>query len=79
VEEEHDDTDWGDPEPTPPVAPVEPTTTTLADELDPTSSTTWGPLEPDPTEAGGVEATAEGEATSSRTAPWHVQHDHHPQ
>jgi hypothetical protein len=50
VEEEHDDADWGDPEPTPPAAPVEPASTTLADGLDPTSSTTWCPIEPIPTE-----------------------------
>jgi hypothetical protein len=40
VEEEHDDADWGDPEPTPLAAPVEPASTTSADGPDPTSSTT---------------------------------------
>jgi hypothetical protein len=69
VEEEHDDADWGDPELTPPTAPVKPASTTLADGLDPTPSTTWGPLEPAPAETGGVEANVEGEATSSRMAP----------
>jgi hypothetical protein len=69
VEEEHDDADWGDPEPTPPAAPVEPASTTSADGPDPTSSTTWGLLEPAPAENGGVEAAVEGEATSSREAP----------
>jgi hypothetical protein len=60
VEEEHDDADWGDLEPTPPAAPVEPASSTSADGPDPTSSTTWGPLELAPAETGGVEAAVEG-------------------
>jgi hypothetical protein len=67
VEEEHDDAYWVALEPTPPAAPVEPTTT--ADGPDPTPSTTWGSLEPALAETGGVEAAVEGEATSSREAP----------
>jgi hypothetical protein len=69
VEEEHDDADWVDLEPTPPTTPVEPASTTMADGLDPTPSTTWGPLEPAPTETRGVEVAVEGEASSSREAP----------
>jgi hypothetical protein len=40
VEEEHNEADWGDPEPTPLVAPVEPASTTPTDGPDPSSSTT---------------------------------------
>ena len=45
VEEEQDDADWGDPEPTPPAAPVDPATSTSAHGPDPTTSSTWGPFE----------------------------------
>jgi len=73
VEEEQEDADWGDPKPTPPTAPLEPTTSTLAHSLDPYSSTTWGPFKqpPEPAPAAPEEAPAavEGEATSSREAP----------
>jgi hypothetical protein len=79
VEEDHDNADWGDPEPTPLATLVEPASTTLADRPDPTSSTTWGPLEPVLAKTGGVEAAVDGEATYSRTAPHHVQRDHPPQ
>jgi hypothetical protein len=77
--EEHDDTDWVALELTPPAAPFEPASTTMANGPDPTPSTTWGPLEPAPTKNGGVEARVEGEATSSREAPQHIQHRHPPQ
>jgi hypothetical protein len=53
LEEEQDDVDWGDLEPSPPAAPVEPTYTTLVDRPDITSSTSWGPLELEPAEFGG--------------------------
>jgi hypothetical protein len=79
VEEEHDDADWGALESTLPAAPVEPASTTTADGPDPTSSTTWGPLDLAPTETGGVEAAIEGEATSLREAPQHIQRCHPPQ
>jgi hypothetical protein len=59
--------------------PVEPASTTTADRPDPTPSTTWGLLEPAPTETRGVESAVEGEATSSREAPQHIQHCHPPQ
>jgi hypothetical protein len=72
AEEEHDDADWVALEPTPPAAPVEPASTTMADGPDPTPSTTWGQLELAPAETGGVEAVVEGEATSSREAPQHI-------
>jgi hypothetical protein len=52
VEEQHDDVDWVAPEPTPPAAPVELASTTTTDGPDPTSSTTWGSLEPGPVETG---------------------------
>ena len=48
VEEEEEDADWGDPEPIPPAAPLEPTTSTLAHSPNPSSSTTWGPFEQPP-------------------------------
>jgi hypothetical protein len=51
----------------------------MADEPDPTPSTTWGSHEPAPSGTGGVEATVEGEATSSREAPQHIQRHHPPQ
>jgi hypothetical protein len=79
VEEEHYDTDWGAPKSTPSAALVQPASTTTTDGPDPTSSTTWGPLELAPAEIGGVEATIEGEATSSREAPQHIQRRHPPQ
>jgi hypothetical protein len=78
VEEEHDNIDWGDLEPTPPTAPVESASTTLADGPDPTSSTIWGLVELAPAETGGLDATDEGEATSSRMNPRYVQRDHPP-
>jgi hypothetical protein len=73
LEEEHDDADWVALEPTPLAALVEPTSTTTADGPDPTPSTTWGPLKLAPAETGGVEAAVEGDATSSREAPQHIQ------
>jgi hypothetical protein len=45
VEEDEEGADWGDLEPTPPAAPVEPATTTLAHGPDPSSFMTWGPHE----------------------------------
>jgi hypothetical protein len=48
VEEDEEGADWGDLEPTPPAAPVEPATTTLAHGPDPSSFMTWGPHEPPP-------------------------------
>ena len=38
VEEEQEDADWGDPEPTPSAAPLEPTTSTSAHDPNPSSS-----------------------------------------
>ncbi|CAD6225567.1 unnamed protein product [Miscanthus lutarioriparius] len=73
VEEEQEDANWGDPELTPPTAPLEPTMSTLAHSPDSSSSTTLGPLEqpPQPTLATPKEAlvVVEGEATSLREAP----------
>jgi hypothetical protein len=63
MEEEHD-VDWGDPEPTPLVSPIEPASTTSADILDPASSITWGLVEPEPIEPGGGQATVEGETNT---------------
>ena len=83
VEEEHEEADWSDPEPTPPATPLEPTMSTLAHGPDLSSSTTWGPCEqpPQPVSAAPEEALAavEGEATSSREAPRHIQRRHPPQ
>ena len=83
VEEEQEDADWGDPKPTPPAAPLEPVTSTLAHGFDPSSSTTWGPCEqppqPTPTTPEEAPAAVEGEATSSMGTPWHIQRRHPPQ
>jgi hypothetical protein len=79
VEEEHAATVWVALNTTPPTAPVKPTSTTTANGHDPTPSTTWGPLKPAPAETGRVEAAIEGEATSLREAPQHIQRHHPPQ
>jgi hypothetical protein len=79
VEEEHNDVDWVALKPTPLATLVEPASTTTVDGPDPTPSTTWGLLEPAAAETRGVEAAVEGEATSSREAPQHIQHRHPPQ
>jgi hypothetical protein len=79
VEEEHYDADWGCSRVDSVGCPVQLASTTMTDGPDPTSSTTWGPLEPAPAETGGVEATVEGESTSSREAPQHIQRRHPPQ
>jgi hypothetical protein len=80
---EEEDVDWGDPEPTPPAAPLEYVMTTSAHGPDLSSSTTWGPFEqpPQPTTAAPQEApaTIEGEMTSSMGAPRHIQRRHPPQ
>jgi hypothetical protein len=46
--EEQENADWGDPEPTPSVAPLEPMMSTSTHGPDPSSSTTWGPCEQSP-------------------------------
>ena len=83
VEEDEEGVDWGDLEPTPPTAPLELASTTSAHGPYPSSSMTWGPheLPPQPTPAEPEEAPAavEGEATSSREAPRHIQRRHPPQ
>ena len=83
LEEEQEDADWGDPKPTPSATPLEPMTSTLAHDLDPSSSTNWGPHEqlPQPVSAASKEAPAaiDGEATSSKGAPQHIQRRHQPQ
>jgi hypothetical protein len=76
VVEEHDTADWGDLEPTPPTALVEPTSTTSADGPDITSSMTWGLIKPEPAEPRGDQAAIDGEDTSSREAPQHIQCRH---
>jgi hypothetical protein len=45
---------------------------TLDDGPNMTYSTTWGSLEPEGDEFGGVEAVVEGQATSLRDASCHV-------
>jgi hypothetical protein len=76
VEENEEDTDWGDAELTSSTAPVESAMTTSAHGLDRSSSTTWGPHEPppQPTLAAPEVALAaiEGAMTSSREAPHHI-------
>jgi hypothetical protein len=79
VGEEHDNIDWDDPEPTPSADPVEPTSTTSVDGPDITSSTTWGLVEPKPAEPGGSHAIVDGEATSLKEAPQHIQCRYPPQ
>ena len=75
--EEQEGPNWGDPELTPPSAPIEPASTTSAHGPDPSTSTTWGPYEqlPQPALAAPEEAPVaiEGEVTSAREAPWHIQ------
>ena len=65
--EEQDDADWGDPEPTPLAAPVDPATSTSAHGPDPTTSSTWGPFEQLPQSVPvaheGGPAAVDGEAT----------------
>jgi hypothetical protein len=83
VEENEEDTDWGDAEPTSSAVLAESATTTLAHRPDPSSSTTWGPYEPPPhptlAAPEEVPAVVEGEATSLREAPRHIQRRHLPQ
>jgi hypothetical protein len=83
VEENEKDADWGDVKPISSATPIESTTTTSAHGPDPSSSTTWGPCElpPQLAPAAPKEAPAvvEGEVTSSREAPRHIQCCHPPQ
>jgi hypothetical protein len=83
MEGEQEDADWGDTELTPLVALLKPVTSTSTHDPDPSSSTTWGPCEkpPQPVPAAPEKAPAavEGEATSSREAPRHIQRHHPPQ
>jgi hypothetical protein len=78
VEEEHDTTDWGNLEPTPPTTTTEPTSTTSTYGPGITSSTTWGIVELEPVEPRGGQAAIEAEANSLREAPQHIQHRHPP-
>jgi hypothetical protein len=72
VYENEEDADWGDAKPTS-------STTTSAHGPDPSSFTTWGPHKPPPQPAPAAPeeapAAVEGEATSSREAPLHIQRD----
>jgi hypothetical protein len=83
VEENEEDADWGDAEPTSSAALVKSMTTTSAHGLNPSSSTTWGlhdpPPQPTPAAPKEAPAAVEGESTSSREAPRHIQHRHPPQ
>ena len=54
VEEEQKNVNRGDPKPTPPAAPLDPATSTLAHGPDPSSSTTWGPFEQAPRSASAA-------------------------
>jgi hypothetical protein len=76
VEEDHDNTDCCDSESSPLAPLVEHASTTLDDGPNISTSTTWGPLEPEGAAPRGVQAAIEGEATYSREASRHVQHDH---
>ena len=75
---EDDDDDWGTFDPPPRAAPIDPSTSASAHGPDPSTSTTWGQLEPpplpQPESAVPKEAPThgEGEATSSREAPQHI-------
>nr|XP_034586663.1 uncharacterized protein LOC117849198 [Setaria viridis] len=85
--EEDEHADVGDEEDdevnrAPTVAPVPPTSTTMVDG--PTSTTTTSshqrvPLHADEEEGQSDPAVVEGEATSERAAPGHVQRNHPPQ
>jgi hypothetical protein len=83
VEENEEDADWRDVEPTSSATTVESAMTTSAHGPDPSSSTTCGPCEPPPqpapTEPEEALAAVDGEATSSREAPRHIQRRHPPQ
>jgi hypothetical protein len=83
VEENEEDADLGDVEPISSATPVESTMTTSAHRPNPSSSTTWGLCEPPPQLAPATPeeapAVVEGEATSSREAPRHIQRRHPPQ
>jgi hypothetical protein len=70
VEEEHDDADWGDSEPFPPAALVEPPSTTTPDGPDITSSLTLRRIKPQPVVPGDGQANVEG-----RTLPRGSLHD----
>jgi hypothetical protein len=83
VEDIEKDADWRDVKLISSATPVESMMTTSAHRPDPSSSTTWGPCElpPQLAPAAPKEAPAivEGEVTSSREAPRHIQHCHPPQ
>jgi hypothetical protein len=83
VEENEEDADWKDAELTSLAALVESTMTTSVLGSDPSSSMTWGlhepPPQPTPVAPEEAPAAIEGEATSSREAPWHIQRHHLPQ
>jgi hypothetical protein len=67
---------------TPPATPLELVMTTSSHGPDPSSSMTWGlhelPLQPTLAALKEAPAAIQGEATSSREAPQHIQHRHLP-
>ena len=72
-----------DPGLPPPALPIGSISTTTAHGPDPSSSTTWGPCDPPPRAVPLVPEEAstavEGEVTSPREAPRHIQRQHPPQ
>ena len=73
VEEEQEDTNWGDLELTPPIAPIDLASTTSAHNPNPSTSTTWGPfkqlLQPMLVAPKEAPAAIEGEMTLAREPP----------
>ena len=73
MEEEQENANWGDLKLIPLAAPIEHATTTSAHGPDPSTSTSWGPLELLPqlvsTAPKEAPAAVDGEVASSREAP----------
>ena len=74
VEEEQEDANWGDPELTPMATPLEPAVTTSAHGPNPSTSTSWRPVQklPQPMPAATEEAIT---AIEGRQLPQGRHHD----
>ena len=78
--EEEDDADWGVSDPPPRATPIDPSTSTSAHGPEPSTTTSWGPIEPPlqskPAVPEEAPAHVEGKATLLREAPQHIQRRH---